>query len=403
MKNSKKFILFFLILIVLFTAASAVTTAVTLNCLRNSTNRTVTQLLANIKSKYPKLNDIELAEILNSKTDTAETEQIMKLYGINGKNWIVYENERLYTNSIVAYSAVCTLAGCAFLAVFLIYIRREKRENICLTNYLTQINHGKYDLNIKENTEDDNSVLKNEIYKTTVMLREQSENSRKSKENLKNSLSDISHQLKTPLTSIMIMVDNLLDDPNMPDCIRQEFLSDIKQSSNNISFLVQSLLTLSKLDADSIVLKNNPENLSDIFDDCVQNTSILAEIKGVDVITDCSSIELGCDRKWLVEAITNILKNCIEHSTDGDTVTLHAEQNKLYTKITVTDTGCGIAPEDLPHIFERFYKGKNSDENSIGIGLALAKTIIEKCNGYISVDSKPKKGSCFTIRFFNRQ
>ena len=196
------------------------------------------------------------------------------------------------------------------------------------------------------------------------------------------------------------MVDNLLDDENMPEDIRREFLSDIRRSSGNISFLVQSLLTLSKLDADSIELKSKPENLADIFDDCIQNTAILAEIRRVNVTADCENVILKCDRKWLGEALSNIVKNCIEHTPEGGSVTLKAEQNKLYTKLTIEDTGCGIAPEDFPHIFERFYKGKNSDKGSIGIGLAMSKAIIEKAGGFITADSKMDKGSKFTIKYF---
>ena len=245
------------------------------------------------------------------------------------------------------------------------------------------------------------SQLQSEIYKTTVMLKEQADNSQKDKENLKQSLSDISHQLKTPLTSIMVMLDDIIEDENMPEDIKRDFLNDIRRSSNSISFLVQSILTLSKLDANSIVLKSRTENVKKILDECVKNTEVLAEIKGVETSVECDdSLTLSCDFKWLCEAITNIVKNCIEHTIEGGFVKLKAEKTSLCTKITVTDNGCGIAKEDLPHIFERFYKGRNSDENSVGIGLALAKTIIEKSGGSIYADSEQGKGTKFTITVF---
>ena len=243
--------------------------------------------------------------------------------------------------------------------------------------------------------------MKNEIYKTTVMLKEQSFDSIKEKEKLKDSLSDISHQLKTPLTSAMVLTDNMLEDEDMPFEIRRDFLNDIKQSVNNMSFLVQSILTLSKLDANTIVFKPEKAYLAEIFKQCLSSVNVLSEIKQVEVQANCDdNCVLICDAKWIAEALTNIIKNCIEHTSEGGFVNISADQNGFCTKITITDNGSGITKKDLPHIFERFYKGYNSDKNSIGIGLALANTIIEKSGGYINVDSEEGKGTTFNIRFF---
>lgn len=401
MKRNTKFLLLFLAAVMLFSAVSAVVSSITLSQIRTATNDTVTQIIANVCEKHPDITEDEIIKILNSKEDTNKTRELLKRYGITNEDWLTNKNENNYVFAVTTSAAVCAAAGIAFGVIFVIYMRKQKRETETLASYLSQINNGNYGLTIDENSEDESSILKNEIYKTTVMLRENAENAQKGKESLKESLSDISHQLKTPLTSVMIMVDNLLDDENMPEDIRREFLNDIRRSSGNISFLVQSLLTLSKLDADSIKLKIKPENVADIFDDCIQNTAILAEIRGVNVTADCENVILNCDRKWLGEAISNIVKNCIEHTPEGGTVTLKTEQNKLYTKLTIEDNGCGIAPEDLPHIFERFYKGKNSDKDSVGIGLAMSKAIIEKAGGFITADSEIGKGSKFTIKFFN--
>lgn len=400
MKRNTKFLLLFLAAVMLFSAVSAVVSSITLSEIRTATNDTVTQIIANVCEKHPDITEDEIIKILNSKEDTNKTRELLKRYGITDEDWITHRNESNYVFSVTASAAVCATTGIASGVILVIYMRKQKRETEKLASYLSQINNGNYGLTIDENSEDESSILKNEIYKTTVMLRENAENAQKGKESLKESLSDISHQLKTPLTSVMIMVDNLLDDENMPEDIRREFLNDIRRSSGNISFLVQSLLTLSKLDADSIKLKIKPENVADIFDDCIQNTAILAEIRGVNVTADCENVILNCDRKWLGEAISNIVKNCIEHTPEGGTVTLKTEQNKLYTKLTIEDNGCGIAPEDLPHIFERFYKGKNSDKDSVGIGLAMSKAIIEKAGGFITADSKMDKGSKFTIKYF---
>ena len=239
------------------------------------------------------------------------------------------------------------------------------------------------------------SELENRIAVLTERLRE--ENARTS-----SLTADISHQLKTPLTSVSVMLNRLIEDENMPEDVRLELLTDVKHSSTHIIFLVQSLLTLSRLDADAIKMKVENVSVGEIFDICTEKTEILAELREVTVThSDCREMNLLCDKKWVSEAITNIVKNCIEHSYQGGNVILSAKQNKLFTDITIKDNGCGIPENELPHIFERFYKGTNSNENSIGIGLSLAKTVIEKNRGYIKVKSEVGKGSCFCIRIFN--
>lgn len=404
MKTSKRFLLVFLLSVIVFSLLSAASAALGMSAIKTNTNSSVVQLISNLRSEYPDISDSEIAALLNGRENTSDTKKMLEKYGIYEDSWIIESNGYLSSTVIFACSCVCLLSGIFLCGIFAVYVGKRHREDIRLADYLSKINNGDYSLKIEENSEDENSLLKNEIYKTTVMLREQSENSLKDKELLKDSLSDISHQLKTPLTSIIIMLDNLLDDKNMPENIRLEFLADIKRSANNISFLVQSLLTLSKLDANSIEMHRNPESISAIFEECIQNTAVLADICEVSVISKCDElITVNCDFKWLCEAISNIVKNCIEHTASGGYVKLEAEGGKLFTKITISDNGSGIYPEDLPHIFKRFYKGRNSGETSIGIGLALAKTIIEKNGGCISVKSTVGSGTVFTIKYFNTQ
>lgn len=385
-----------------FSAVTAAVSAFELESVLKSTNSAVVQILENVKEKHPEVSERELAEILNDKSNNSQAENNLKKYGIDiESDWAVYKNHGTATFIITANAILCAVSCLALTAIFLKYCKNQKAEAERLAGYLRKINRRNYDLELKANSEDEMSQLQSEIYKTTVMLKEQADNSQKDKENLKQSLSDISHQLKTPLTSIMVMLDDIIEDENMPEDIKRDFLNDIRRSSNSISFLVQSILTLSKLDANSIVLKSRTENVKKILDECVKNTEVLAEIKGVETSVECDdSLTLSCDFKWLCEAITNIVKNCIEHTIEGGFVKLKAEKTSLCTKITVTDNGCGIAKEDLPHIFERFYKGRNSDENSVGIGLALAKTIIEKSGGSIYADSEQGKGTKFTITVF---
>lgn len=400
MKNAQKFVCAGLAVTIVFCVISAVFTFIGLENIRKTSNDTINQLVNILLEKYPDVSEKEVAEILNNKTEYTDNSEFLNKYGIYPeKDWISYNNQGSYKYVILSVS-VCIAFGLAFAVLFLRYSKIQKKQTMNIAKRIERINLGDYSLQIDENSEDELSLLDNQIYRTAVKFREQAENSRKDKENLQKSLSDISHQLKTPLTSIIVMIENILDDDDMPLEIRREFLNDIKHNTNTISFLVQSLLKLSKLDAEAVKFRYEQVEVKSIVDECIKNTAVMAEILGVRLETDCNDIILNCDRKWLCEAITNIIKNCIEHSHNGN-IKITAEQNKLYTKISIKDNGSGIDKEDLPHIFERFYKGKNSSDDSVGIGLALAKSIIEKQSGYIGVSSELGVGSEFVIKFFN--
>lgn len=400
MKNAQKFVCAGLAITIVFCVISAVFTFIGLENIRKTSNDTINQLVNILLEKYPDVSEKEVAEILNNKTEYTDNSEFLNKYGIHPeKDWVSYNNQGSYKYVILSVS-VCIAFGLAFAVLFLGYLKIQKKQTMDIAKRIERINLGDYSLQIDRNSEDELSLLDNQIYRTAVKFREQAENSNKDKENLQKSLSDISHQLKTPLTSIIVMVDNILDDDDMPLEIRREFLNDIKHNTNTIYFLVQSLLKLSKLDAEAVKFRYEQVEVKSIVDECIKNTAVMAEILGVRLETDCNDIILNCDRKWLCEAVTNIIKNCIEHSHNGN-IKITADQNKLYTKISIKDNGSGIAKEDLPHIFERFYKGKNSSDDSVGIGLSLAKTIIEKQGGYISVSSELNKGSEFVIKFFN--
>lgn len=400
MKNAQKFVCAGLAVTIVFCVISAVFTFISLENIRKTSNDTINQLVNILLEKYPDVSEKEVAEILNNKTEYTDNSEFLNKYGIYPeKDWVSYNNQGSYKYVILSVS-VCIAFGLAFTVLFLGYLKIQKKQTMDIAKRIERINLGDYSLQIDRNSEDELSLLDNQIYRTAVKFREQAENSNKDKENLQKSLSDISHQLKTPLTSIIVMVDNILDDDDMPLEIRREFLNDIKHNTNTISFLVQSLLKLSKLDAEAVKFRYEQVEVKSIVDECIKNTAVMAEILGVRLETECNNIILNCDRKWLCEAITNIIKNCIEHSHNGN-IKITAEQNKLYTKISIKDNGSGIDKEDLPHIFERFYKGKNSSDDSVGIGLALAKSIIEKQSGYIGVSSELGAGSEFVIKFFN--
>ena len=286
------------------------------------------------------------------------------------------------------------------MTIIILYLRKRDKKIQQITNYINQIKNKKYDLNIEENTEDELSNLKNELYKITIMLKEESEISKKDKENLKMSVEDISHQLKTPLTSITIMLDNLKDNPNMEEKTKQKFIFEISKQVEWINWLVISMLKLSKLDANVVQFYDEKINLKKFIGEIIKNLEIPIEVKNQKIIIDGNeNVSFIGDYKWQQEAITNIIKNCIEHNANNGTIYINYEENSLFTKITIRDEGEGISKEDLKHIFERFYKGKNSSENSVGIGLALAKNIIEKNNGMINCKSELDKGTEFVIKY----
>lgn len=401
MKTEKRFIIAFAAVAAACCALCVLCSVLSLQRLRQNNNAAVAQLIANLRAHEPEITDTEIMQILNAEENTVEAEKLLRSFGIPEDSWTVKNSQADSARGAAASAAVCLLCGASCFGVFALYRRRQSKRLDKLICYLAAVKGGNYDLDLDSNSENADSRLQNEIYNTTVALREAAQQSAASREQLKTALSDISHQLKTPLTSIIITTENLLDNPDLPPDLRQEFLRDIYRSSNHISFLVQSLLTLSKLDANSIILKRKPEPLGEIFKEVTQNLAVLAELKGVPIITDDNAVTLPCDKKWLCEALSNITKNCVEHTDNGGTVQMKAENNPLYTKITVSDNGQGIQKDDLPHIFERFYKGKNADDDRVGIGLALSKAIIEKSGGTVSVDSAIGTGSTFTIKIFH--
>ena len=366
----------------------------------NNFNKKIEMIITNVESQYPGIDTNEIMKIINNETD--EKTDIFKEYGINlEKDSIIIKNDKLF----IKFSIInlCLIVGLAFivLIIFIKYNNSKDKKLQEITKYIEEINNKNYKLDIEDNTEDELSILKNEIYKTTVMLKEVAENSVKDKVNLKDSLSDISHQLKTPLTSMSIMVDNIMDNPEMDSKTRSEFIKDIRREIININFLVNSLLKLSKLDSNSVYFINKEVYVEEIILESIKNVSVLCDLKNIDILVDGNKqIKINCDLKWQVEAITNILKNCVEHSKDNSKIEIFYEENNVYTKIEIKDYGVGIDKEDLIHIFERFYKGKNSSNESVGIGLALSKSIIENNNGYIGVESEIRKGSLFIIKYF---
>lgn len=362
-------------------------------------NQKIAGIIDNVLEKYPDIEKREIVEILNSSDKT--NNEILREYGIElDKDSVILENNTDFQKFIIIDVSTLIVFILILSIIVFKYNHSESKKINEITKYIEEINRGNYKLNIEENTEDELSILKNELYKITIKLKEVAENSQKDKTTLKDSLSDISHQIKTPITSILIMLDNILSDENMPEDIKKDFIKDIKREIVNIKFLVESILKLSKIDSNSIKFIKKEVFIKDIINEAVKNVSMLSELKNIEIIVlGDDSIKTICDLKWQVEAITNILKNCIEHSYENKKIYINYNQNNMYTELKIEDNGTGIDAKDLPHIFERFYKGKNSSSDSVGIGLDLSKSIIESNNGYIQVDSKLNKGTTFIIKY----
>lgn len=364
------------------------------------TNEKISEIIEYIIKENPAIDTKKIIQILNSNEYKVGEEELKK-YGINIEevNSIVDVQKQMKTNIILNIILIVSF-NALYMAIIFIYLKQRDKKINQITQYINEIKNRKYDLDINENSEDELSNLKNELYKITIMLKEESEISRQDKENIKMSVEDISHQLKTPLTSIMIMLDNLKDNPNMNEDTKQRFIFEISKQVDWINWLVISILKLSRLEANVVKFSDNKINVKKFIDEIIDNLEIPIEIKNQKIIIegneDASFIG---DYKWQQEAITNIIKNAIEHNKENGKITIKYEENVLFTKITIIDEGQGIAKEDLKHIFERFYKAQNSSDNSVGIGLSLAKNIIEKNNGMINCKSEIGKGTEFIVKY----
>jgi signal transduction histidine kinase len=362
-------------------------------------NNKISAIINVIKKDYPKITDKEIIKIINN--DTLKTNDFFNKYGIDVNNEsILIKNDRDYHKFLAINLSFLTITVVILLIIYIRYNYKKEKDIKDIIKCIEQINKKNYEIQIDSISEDELSILKNEIYKTTIMLKEAAENSSKDKLNLKKSLEDISHQLKTPLTSILVMLDNIIEDSNMEEKIRNDFIVDIKRNVLNINFLVQSLLKLSKFDANTVHFVKQENDLKTIIEESIKNVSTLCDLRNINIKLNIKeNSKIICDDKWQIEALTNIIKNAIEHSKNNSNIIINIENNNVYSMIEVIDFGEGIAKKDIKHIFERFYKCKNTKTDSIGIGLALAKTIIEEDKGTISVESN-KLETKFIIKYY---
>lgn len=278
--------------------------------------------------------------------------------------------------------------------VNIIFIYKMYKKVNEIDRYMIDILNGDYSLDIKDYCEGDISNLKNDTYKMTVKLREQSELLKNDKKYLEELLEDISHQLKTPLTS-MYMINDIISHEN-DKFKRQEFLDQNEQQLNRIEWLITSLLKISRLDSGTIKLKLEKVKLKDLLDKSIKPIEELIKSKNIDFNMDIIDEYIIVDLNWTSEALLNIIKNACEHTTDK--IEIKTFKNPIYTEIVISDNGNGISKKDLPHIFERFYKGEHN-KDSIGIGLNMAQKIVNLENGKISVETSDR-GTNFSVKMF---
>ena len=299
-----------------------------------------------------------------------------------------------------AFGVFALLISILLTLVHFHYTNRRYQRISNLSQEIDRILHGEETINLNEYAEGELAILQSEIFKLTVQLREQADALRQDRVYLADSIADISHQIRTPLTSINILVSRLskIDRPNEQ---RSQQLKEIQILLARIDWLVSALLKIAKLDAGTAQLQKTPVAVSELLNRAVATVAIPMELREQQLHIDANGDEtfLG-DLSWSDEAVSNVLKNSMEHTPNQGQIRISTVENAIFTEIVIRDNGSGIEPEDLPHLFERFYKGKNASDQSVGIGLALARMIIANQNGTIKADNDPDGGAIFTIRFY---
>lgn len=395
MKN-KKTIILIIVIILIYVFSFNMVYLYQENIYKEKYNMFVNNIIYVVKKNYSNVSNKELSDILNGKSDY----NYLNEYGIDVDDEFALismhnENKKIFIiNNVILGSFILVLS-----IILIINKNYENKKLEEIIHLIEEINKKNYNLNIKGTDETMISKLKNEMYKTVVMLKNDADNSLKDKLIIKTYLEDISHQLKTPLTVINISLDNLIDNPNMDEKNRNEFISKISKEVTNINNLIQNLLKLSKFDVNVINFINKSVSIKEFINKSIDKISLIADLKNINIkVNILNDFNLNIDLNWQIEALSNIVKNAIEHSNENDIVYINCNDNKIYSKIEIINNGI-INDKDLNKIFDRFYTNKKGYSESVGIGLSLAKNIIEKNNGKIDVYSKDGK-TIFTIKYY---
>ncbi|WHH59453.1 HAMP domain-containing sensor histidine kinase [Petroclostridium sp. X23] len=297
------------------------------------------------------------------------------------------------------------VSAVAFGTAFYVFTKSRYKGIAQLSEQIDLVLHNADHLFIGEMNEGELSILQSEITKMTLRIREQNDALKREKKHLAESMADIAHQLRTPLTSVNLILSLLENNPdeleNNPDeKERKAMIRETKELFVQMDWLLTSLLKLSRLDAGIVVFQREEIDVHDLISSAVHPFLISMELHNITLQTDVpKGMFIQGDDRWFSEAIQNILKNCMESAGDDGKIAIACEDNPLYTEIMIRDSGVGFAKEDLPHLFDRFYRGKHAGATGYGIGLALCKTIITRQGGTITAKNYPQGGAVFTIRF----
>lgn len=385
------------------------------NKYKNMENTYIRCIIENVISQYPDFDMEEIAIILNksygeleSSTTSEEFYSILRKNGITDNTFYIKDMSDIRNVNIIVSTSIIGVMSVLFIICFCMYLRRRKKDIFELQDYMDKISRGNYELEINDNSEDELSSLKNSLYKIMVYMKEQADSARIKKVMLAQSVSDISHQLKTPLTSTQVLLDNLNDNPDMDYSTRKKFIYEALNQVNGMSWMIVSMLKLSRIDAGVVEFNNENISINKIIEEAVGNLEVIAEIKNVNIEKNIdnrnedelnkSDIYIKGDYNWNREALQNIIKNAIEHSNDKGTVKINITDNDVYTAVYITNRGEKLSDKQQKQIFERYYSEAKYEDNSMGIGLPLAKAVIEKQGGYISVESDDEE-TVFIVKY----
>lgn len=382
---------------------------------KNMENTYIRCIMENVINQYPDLDMEEIAIILNksyseleSSTTSEEFDSILRKNGITDNTFYIKDMSDIRNVNIIVSTSIIGVMSVLFIICFCMYLRRRKKDIFELQDYMDKISRGNYELEINDNSEDELSSLKNSLYKIMVYMKEQADSARIKKVMLAQSVSDISHQLKTPLTSTQVLLDNLNDNPDMDYSTRKKFIYEALNQVNGMSWMIVSMLKLSRIDAGVVEFNNENISINKIIEEAVGNLEVIAEIKNVNIEKNIdnrnedelnkSDIYIKGDYNWNRKALQNIIKNAIEHSNDKGTVKINITDNDVYTAVYITNRGEKLSDKQQKQIFERYYSEAKYEDNSMGIGLPLAKAVIEKQGGYISVESDDEE-TVFIVKY----
>lgn len=298
--------------------------------------------------------------------------------------------------SDIRYGIITLVICIIFITIYMISTKKRYRRFSELSLDIDKILHGNNNISLEKYQEGEFAVLQSELYKMVNRLRQQQQTLQDDKVYLSDSIADISHQLRTPLTSINLLLTKL-SEPDLSDEKKFEIIHRLYEMLSRIDWLITTLLKISRLDAGMVDFRTENTSLSELIHKSCSPLVIPMEIRDQTLVVNADGNFCG-DIAWTCEAVGNIIKNCMEHTPSGKSITINAFENALYTEIKISDSGNGIAEKDLPHIFERFYKGDDSNEDSFGIGLALARMIVTRQNGTLKAENN--SGAVFTMRFY---